>query len=429
MAVGPLLRGDGRGAEQPSPQGRVAGHGGARQAYGPEHPVFLRIGERDGAVFVDLGDAEWRAIEVTPQGWRVIDRAPVKFIRSPHIRALPTPEDGGLIEQELRDLVNVQDEADFKLIVAWILGCFHPRGPYPILAINGAHGSAKSTLCRLLRRLTDPHAAEIRLPPRNEDDLIVAARNSHVLAFDNMSDVPGWLSDALCTVATGTGFGTREHYSNTGEVIFKGARPIMLNGIPDLGSRSDFGDRKIDVVLKPIAETNRRAEVEYWREIERRLPLISGAILDAIASALRHRDEIPPLLPRMADFAVWVSAAEPGLGWEKGAFLAVYTGNRKAAVGRALEADVLGEPVCKLVENEDWLGSPTELLTRLADYVSDAVRKGRAWPAVNKLRGRLRFLQSALRERGIELDIDPSHKSNDANRTRLIGIRRSLARS
>jgi hypothetical protein len=143
---------------------------------------------------------------------------------------------------------------------------------------------------------------------------------------------------------------------------------------------------------------------------------------------LRHRDEIPLLLPRMADFAAWVSAAERGLGWDKGEFRAAYTGNRKAAVGRALEADVIGEPVCKLVEHEDWLGSPTELLDRLAGYVPDALPKSRAWPAVNKLRGRLRMLQPALREKGIELDIDPNNKSNDANRTRLIGIRRDRAR-
>jgi hypothetical protein len=325
---------------------------------GLEHPIFLRVGELDDPVFVDLGDAQWRAIEITPQGWRVIDRAPVKFVRSPHVRALPIPEDGGLIERELRGLMNVQDEADFKLIVGWLVGCFNPRGPYPILAINGEHGSAKSTLCRLLRRLTDPHEAEIGLPPRNEDDLIVAARNSHVLAFDNMSDIAGWLSDALCSLATGTGFGTREHYSNIGEIIFKGARPIMLNGIPDLGSRSDFGDRKIDVVLHPITEADRRAEAEYWREVDRRLPLIFGAILNAVASALRRRDEIPALLPQMADFAVWVSAAEPALGWDKGEFLAAYTGNRKAAAGRTLEADVLGEPVCRLVESEDLAGFP-----------------------------------------------------------------------
>ena len=67
------------------------------------------------------------------------------------MRALPLPEDGGAIEQELRDLVNVRDEGDFVLIVAWLVGCFNARGPYPILAVNGEQGSAKSTLCRLLR--------------------------------------------------------------------------------------------------------------------------------------------------------------------------------------------------------------------------------------------------------------------------------------
>ena len=77
---------------------------------GPEHQVCLRIGERDGAVYIDLGDAQWRAIEVTAGEWRVIDQAPVKFIRSAAMRALPLPEDGGVIEQELRDLVNVRDE-------------------------------------------------------------------------------------------------------------------------------------------------------------------------------------------------------------------------------------------------------------------------------------------------------------------------------
>jgi hypothetical protein len=395
---------------------------GHAKHHGPEHKVFLRIGERDGTVFIDLGDAQWRAIEVTPQGWRVIDRPPVKIVRSPAMRAMPAPESGGMIEQELRDLVNVRDETDFKLIVAWLVGCFNPRGPYPILAVNGEQGSAKSTLCRLLRALSDPMAAPIRLPPRNEDDLIVAARNSRILAYDNLSDVPSWLSDALCSLATGAGVSTREHYSNTNEVVFEGARPIMMNGIPDLGSRADFADRTIHVVLKPIAEADRRSEAEYWREVETRLPLILGAILDAVVRALRHRDETPPVLTRMADFTAWVSTAETALGWEKGAFIAAYLGNRKGAIEAAIEADPIGEAVCQLVETEDWLGSPTELLARLAEKVTDAVRKSRTWPSANKVRGRLRRLASPLRERGITLDLD--ERANDAARTRLIGIRR-----
>jgi hypothetical protein len=85
--------------------------------------------------------------------------------------------------------------------------------------------------------------------------------------------------------------------------------------------------------------------------------------------------------------------------------------------------------VCRLVESGDWRGSPTGLLDRLADFAPEGVAKSRAWPAVNKLRGRLRTLQPALRERGIEMDIDPNLKSNDANRTRLIGIRRERSRA
>jgi hypothetical protein len=396
---------------------------GHAKHHGPEHRVFLRIGEQNGTVYIDLGDPLWHAIEVTAgHGWNIIDRAPVKFVRSPAMRVLPVPEPGGLIEQELRDLVNVREDTDFTLIVAYLVGCYNPRGPYPILIINGEQGSAKSTLCRLLRALTDPNAAPIRLPPRNEDDLTVMARNSRVLAFDNVSGVPGWFSDVLCSLATGAGVSTREHYSNTSEVVFEGARPIMMNGIPDLGSRADFGDRTIHVVLKPIANADRRSEADYWREVETRLPLIFGSILDAVACALRHRDEIPSVLTRMADFAAWVSAAETALGWEKGTFIAAYLGNRGGTVEAAIEASPIGEAVCQLVEKDDWFGSPTELHARLGEKVTDTVRKSRTWPAVNKLRGELRRLQSPLRERGITLQLDD--RANDAARTRIIGIRR-----
>src|SRR5260370_1020735 len=79
----------------------------------------------------------------------------------------------------------------------------------------------------------------------------------------------------------------------------------------------------------------------------------------------RQRDETPPLVTRMADFAAWVSAAEPSLGWETRTFIAAYLGNRKGAIEAALDGDPLAEAVRQLVEKEDWSGSPTELLMQL----------------------------------------------------------------
>ena len=43
----------------------------------------------------------------------------------------------------------------------------------------------------------------------------------------------------------------------------------------------------------------------------------------------------------MADFAVWATAAERGLGWAEGAFMAAYAENRAGAVETSLEADPL----------------------------------------------------------------------------------------
>lgn len=143
---------------------------------GAEHIPYLRIAEHEGDVYLDLADSQWRAVRIRgePRGWAVVDRAPVKFLRSNAMQPLPVPEPGGMVE-ELRHLMNVETEGDFKLAIAWLVGTFHPRGPYPILALNGEQGSAKSTLSKLLRCLIDPNTAPIRSAPRDEQTLIIAA--------------------------------------------------------------------------------------------------------------------------------------------------------------------------------------------------------------------------------------------------------------
>ena len=48
---------------------------------GKEHRVFVRIGEADGAIYLDLANTQWQAVEITPDGWNVVDHPPVKFRR------------------------------------------------------------------------------------------------------------------------------------------------------------------------------------------------------------------------------------------------------------------------------------------------------------------------------------------------------------
>jgi hypothetical protein len=153
---------------------------------GREDLVFLRVAEREGSIWIDLGDRAWQAVEVTAYGWRIADKPSVRFRRSAGMLPLPVPMRGGKIE-ELDRCLNLSSEADRVLVYSWLLAALRPRGPYPILNLLGEQGTAKSTAARVLRSLVDPFTAPLRTPPKDERDLQISAKNSHVIALDNIS--------------------------------------------------------------------------------------------------------------------------------------------------------------------------------------------------------------------------------------------------
>ncbi|MBX5465471.1 MAG: hypothetical protein IRZ26_07960 [Clostridia bacterium] len=373
---------------------------------GPEYPVFVRVAEAGGAVYLDLGDPEWRAVEVTPGGWRVVQDPPVRFRRARGMLALPLPVAGGSIE-ELRPFVNAEDEATWRLFVSWLVGALHPSGPYPVLILQGEQGSAKSTMSRVARALIDPSAAPVRTVPRDERDLAIAAKNGWVIALDNLSGTQAWLSDALARLATGAGLSTRQLYTDDEEIVFSASRPIIANGIDEVATRGDLLDRAVVLDLPPIPDGERRPEADFWRAFEEARPRILGALLDAVAMALRRRDEVRfDRLPRMADFALWAAAAAPAFGWSAGEAMVVYLGNRADAVALALEDDPVAQAVLRLLEGEPtWEGTATDLLERLNRLGPERVTQSPRWPRSAKaLSNRLRRAAPLLRRQGVEVE-------------------------
>src|SRR6266536_4158495 len=73
---------------------------------GPECEVYLRVASHDGLMYVDLADDDWRAIEIGPGRWKVVENPPVRFRRAPGMLPLPEPEPGAGIE-ELLPFLNV----------------------------------------------------------------------------------------------------------------------------------------------------------------------------------------------------------------------------------------------------------------------------------------------------------------------------------
>ena len=332
----------------------------------PEKKVHVRVAGNSDAIYLDLGNSSWEVIKITRDGWELASHSPIMFFRVPGMLSLPCPMRGGKID-DLRRFLNCDDEEQWKLAVSWLVAAFRPTGPYVVLILEGNHGCAKSTSARVLRALVDPNEAPLRGEPTNARDLAISAKNSWCLVFDNLSSVRGWLPDALCRLSTGGGFATRALYTDDGEKIFDGMRPMLLNGI-DIGiNRADLLDRAIVLSLPPIPEGNRETEADFWPRFESIRPYLLGSLLDGVACALRRLPEIKlSRRPRMADFATWVCAAEPAFGWPEGLFLNAYRCNRAEANSLALDASTLVQPLMRIAARGTWQGTPTELLSTLS---------------------------------------------------------------
>jgi hypothetical protein len=374
---------------------------------GPARPVAVRVGEHEGVLYLDLCDADWRVVKVSADGWGVVTDPPVRFVRRRGMLPLPVPLAGGSVG-ELRPLVNLPDDDAWTLYVAWLVAALRPGKPFAVLAVSGEQGSAKSTACRVARRLLDPNAADLRRLPKDERDLMIAATNGWVIALENLSGLPGAMSDALCALATGGGFAARQLYTDDEERVFDAMRPVLLNGIDDVPTRSDLIDRSLLLTLPVIDDARRRPEAELWAEFERVRPRVLGALLTAASAALRNLPHVQLAeLPRMADFALWVTAAEPALGWSDGAFLAAYRRNRAQSNSIALEAETIAPTLAAfLASRAVWSGTMKGLLLAFNQQADAATQRLPDWPKTPKaLGGQLRRLAPNLRRVGVRVTI------------------------
>ena len=302
---------------------------------GHEFVPAMRVAEYAGNIYIDLCDDQWRVIKVTQLGWSVLTCSPVKFVRRRSMSPLPEPVPGGNLNS-LYSLLNLPEDSMKKLYVSWILGSLKPQGPYPLLVINGEQGSSKTTAAKIAKFLIDPAGekqgskVQMKSAPSDTEQLSIWAKNSWVLILDNISYIQTWLSDALCRLSTGGGHSSRRLYTDDDEVSFDLQRPVILNGIEDLVSRQDLIDRAIILYLPTISDLKRKTEDQIWVQITKERPAILGVLLDALSGALRDLPSTNLVCkPRMADFALWATAAEKSLGWSQNSFIKAYEENRR----------------------------------------------------------------------------------------------------
>ena len=379
-----------------------------KAAQSDPRPLALRVAEAGGAVYLDTGTPEARVIRIAGGRWDVLDTAPVLFRRTKLTGPMDVPAPGGDLGQ-LWTFAAIT-AADRPIVAAVLVHALvAPDTPHPILALLAEQGATKSSTTRMLVDLIDPSPVPLRQAPRDPESWSTAASASWVVALDNLSDIPGWLSDSLCRAATGDGNVKRALYTDADVAVTQFRRCVFLNGI-DLGAlRGDLAERMAVADLDRIAPAARRTEAELAADWARARPGVLGALLD-LAARVHHRlaGTVVDCPPRMADFARVLAAVDAELGT---AGLSRYRDRAGRMAADSLTAEeFIGRLLAGRYRCEDTTAS-----RMLADLTPEAKewRKPKDWPrnprAVTTL---LRRHAPALRHLGWAVSDDGGQNKN-----------------
>jgi hypothetical protein len=297
--------------------------------------LFNRVAKVGDEFRYDLGNG--RTVRISAAKWDLIDPQPI-FQRWPHQQPQPEPLRNGNPWNFFK-YCHIPEE-NLLLTITTLITSFVPGIAHPLLHVTGPQGSGKSCFCRLVKRLVDPSAAELQImQPAKEQDFFLTLYQNYLLAFDNLSDLSGRVSDLLCGAATGITVSQRVLYSNVDLQLLRLKNIVILNGITPLIHRADLLDRTITINLGRIPPEKRCEEREIMEDFDRDLPGILGGVFDVLCKAASIYPKVKlDSLPRLADFARWGYSVAEALGGLGETFLNDYTAN-----GTMQNEEVLGQ--------------------------------------------------------------------------------------
>tara|TARA_R110001599_G_scaffold256820_1_gene457120 strand:- start:7351 stop:8826 length:1476 start_codon:yes stop_codon:yes gene_type:complete len=373
-------------------------------------PDVRLVGDYE-CVEIDLCDSTYDAVRITAEGFE-ITQPQSNFIRRHGLLPLPRPI--GLSQEELqqaiaeyKSLLNVTDE-QFILVIGAVLMAFHPKGPYPVLFVQGEHGSAKGSLCEAIKAVVDPNKTPHTTLPKDVNDLVIQATSNRVLSFDNVSDYTfsNKISDMFAQVATGVGLRKRQLYTDDGECVMCVSRMIIINGIDDVVTQSDLGSRTIGLKLSPVNVDNRISKREFSARLSAVQPKFFSAMVKVVSEILRKFDDVKITSgARMYDMIQWVTAGEEALGWEPGTFQTAYEINQVEVMESGLGEDPFAAGLISYMRNRPgWEGDATTLLSCLNAATDKGLRASKNWPRNAIMLGKgLTRIETSLRQLGIQI--------------------------
>ncbi len=370
---------------------------------GEVHDIEVRVARRDDKIYLDMANDAREVIEITKEGWRIIKDPPVRFRRPSSMQPLPYPVKGGSLE-DFRAVMNLSDD-QWVLVQGFIVDMISPYGAYPVLCFIGEGGRLKTKMTERIKKIIDPHSANIFSYPKNDvDTRIIIYENNLVVPFDNIRWLEPDESDEFCKVSTGAGWPQRKFYTQRELIIAHVLKPLILNGIRYFVTQTDLMDR--DILIEPPLLTTKITEKEATQTFSDIHPRALGGLLDVAVIGLKNYDSTISSDTRMVDFARWVMAC---FGPEKGKkFLELYKENKRSTLRHASEGNLLIDTLVAFMKDKrEWNGTATELLKVLESETKYCI-KPKGWPAsAISLSNKINELGLQIKECGIQIDRIP----------------------
>jgi hypothetical protein len=258
-------------------------------------PVYLRVAEIGGVIYIDLGPG--RIMRIDANGCTQVDDTsdgvPL-FRRGMGVGVLPNPVLFDSPSEAFKFAAGVLvDQFGFSaaqatVTVANLLEWHRTETPHPILEIVGAAGSGKSTVGDFVLSLIDPPADGGRVTVGSDGkDIAAAAQQRYALQVDNASKIDKATSDLWCIVSTGGVLMVRMLYKQSETANLNLHRVLIVTSVsavataPDLQSRVD----RIELQARQrgyVAESELRATLAALR------PRMLGALYTLLSGALRE---------------------------------------------------------------------------------------------------------------------------------------------
>lgn len=373
--------------------------------------IFRRCGHYKGVFYYYIGDGNY--VRIKSKGYEIVDTVPVHFLPSQTMKTQDIPKKKkGIDLWKLRKYFNTRNESDFILLLVTIISYYIEDIPHFITCIMGNQGSAKSTVCRLIKELVDPSIAPILSIPKSNEELILQLANEHVIVYDNLCGLKQETCNIFCQVSTGATALRRKLFTDNDLISYSLRKCLILNGINYVSMQSDLLDRVLAITLKPISNKRRRTEKEIFEEFQQDKPYFLNCIFEVLVKAKKIYKTLEiEELPRMADSCKWGVAIAEALDIGADRYLELYQKNYQQINEEILLGNPTAYAIIRLMEkNSKWEGSVGELYEKLCFIAEkhNINQNDRLWAKSDSaLSRRLNQLKINLSNIGIEFDIQP----------------------